>query len=95
MEMPSQAPEPGRTTTAIARFRTVALRHPIWTHPERIWGQPCFRDTRVPVDFPFEWLAAGDSVADFVENDPNVAPDRVAAVLREAAGLLVDRRKSA
>ena len=67
----------------------------IWTHPERMWGQPCFRDTRVPVDFLFEWLAAGDSVADFVENYPNVAPERVAAALREAAGLLVDRRKSA
>ena len=67
----------------------------IWTHPDRMWGQPCFRDTRVPVDFLFEWLAGGDSVADFVENYPNVAPDRVAAVLREAAGLLVDRRKSA
>ena len=67
----------------------------IWTHPERMWGQPCFRDTRVPVDFLFEWLAAGDSVADFVENYPNVAPIGSRRCCGRPRACSVDRRKSA
>ncbi len=48
---------------------------------EVLGGIPVFTGTRVPVQNLFDYLEAGDSVADFLESFPDVARPQVIAVL--------------
>ena len=44
--------------------------------PEILGGTPCFRGTRVPVDSLIDYLEAGDSLDEFLDNFPSVAARR-------------------
>ncbi len=55
-----------------------------WSDPERLGGQVCFRDTRVPVDALFDNLEDGVSVADFLEAFEGVTREQVVGVLQAA-----------
>lgn len=51
---------------------------------ERLGGTPVFAGTRVPVDTLIEYLAAGDSLDDFLEQFPSVTREHAVAVLELA-----------
>ena len=46
-------------------------------------GTPVFRGTRVPIQTLLDYLAAGDSIHDFLEGFPSVKESQVISVLEE------------
>ena len=62
--------------------------------PEILGGTPVFVGTRVPVRILFEYLAAGDSVDEFLDAFPSVRREQVVAVLGLAEDLVTDRARS-
>ena len=49
--------------------------------PEKMSGVPCFAGTRVPVAHLFDYLEAGDSVDEFLNDFPTVTREQVLGVL--------------
>ena len=49
----------------------------VWVDPERCGGVPCFRGTRIFVSILFDYLEAGDSVKDFLDQYPDLDPELV------------------
>ena len=60
----------------------------ILSDPEILGGTPCFSGTRVPVDSLIDYLEAGDSLDEFLDNFPSVTRDAAVAALEEARILL-------
>ncbi|HWC99149.1 MAG TPA: DUF433 domain-containing protein [Candidatus Sulfopaludibacter sp.] len=60
--------------------------------PEILGGTPCFRGTRVPVDSLIDYLEAGDTLNEFLDNFPSVSRADAIAALEEAKGLLTSSR---
>jgi len=56
----------------------------IWSDPERLSGTPCFHGTRVPVRLLTDYLAAGDSLDEFLTQFPSVPRELAVAYLRLA-----------
>jgi uncharacterized protein (DUF433 family) len=56
----------------------------VWSDPERLSGQLCFRNTRVPVDALFANLEAGMSLDEFLEEFEGVTREQAIAVLEYA-----------
>jgi uncharacterized protein (DUF433 family) len=56
--------------------------------PEILGGTPVFRGTRVPVKNLFDYLAAGDSLDQFLDDFPTVRRDQAVAALELAKDLL-------
>jgi uncharacterized protein (DUF433 family) len=52
--------------------------------PEIMSGTPCFSGTRVPARTLMDYLEAGDSLDDFLEDFPTVSRERAIAFLEEA-----------
>jgi uncharacterized protein (DUF433 family) len=59
-----------------------------WVDPDRVSGALCFRDTRVPVALLFEYLAAGDSLEEFLQGFPTVRREQAVGVLQWVAQYL-------
>jgi uncharacterized protein (DUF433 family) len=49
--------------------------------PDILSGTPCFAGTRVPVQTLWDYLKAGDRIADFLEDFPTVTHEQVDAVI--------------
>jgi uncharacterized protein (DUF433 family) len=64
----------------------------IVSDPEILGGTPCFRGTRVPVDSLIDYLEAGDTLDEFLNNFPSVSRDAAIVVLEEAKTLLTSPR---
>ena len=60
----------------------------IASDPEILGGTPCFRGTRVPVDSLIDYLEAGDSLDEFLDNFPSVSREAAIAALEEAKALI-------
>jgi len=60
--------------------------------PEILVGTPCFRGTRVPVDSLIDYLDAGDTLDEFLDNFPSVSREAAIAALEEAKALLTNSR---
>jgi uncharacterized protein (DUF433 family) len=60
--------------------------------PEILGGTPCFRGTRVPVDSLIDYLEAGDTLNEFLDNFPSVTREAAIAALEEAKALLTSPR---
>jgi len=56
-----------------------------WVDPDRVSGSLCFRGTRVPVALLFEYLAAGDSLDEFLRGFPTVRREQAVGVLQWVA----------
>ncbi len=56
--------------------------------PEILGGTPVFKNTRVPVKNLFDYLKAGDSLYEFLENFPSVEKEIALRVLSLAAYLI-------
>ncbi len=52
--------------------------------PETMGGTACFRGTRVPVKTLFDYLKAGDNLAEFLDDFPTVSKEQAVSVLAEA-----------
>ena len=57
----------------------------IESNPEKLFGKPVIKNTRVPVDLILEKLAAGDTVNDLLEAYPKITKDDITACLLFAA----------
>lgn len=64
----------------------------IVSDPEILRGTPCFRGTRVPVDSLIDYLEAGDTLDEFLDNFPSVSREAAIAALEEARALLTNSR---
>ena len=53
----------------------------ITVDPEILHGTPVFKGTRVPVDFLYDYLEAGDSIDAFLRQYPGVSRDAVIGIL--------------
>ncbi len=60
--------------------------------PEILGGTPCFRGTRVPFDSLIDYLEAGDTLDEFLDNFPSVSREAAIAALEEAKALLTNSR---
>lgn len=56
----------------------------ITASPERLSGAPVFAGTRVPVKALFDYIEAGDPLAEFLEDFPDVSREHAIAVLEMA-----------
>jgi uncharacterized protein (DUF433 family) len=64
----------------------------IVSDPEILGGTPCFRGTRVPVDSLIDYLEAGDTIDEFLDNFPSVTREAAISVLEQAKALLIRTR---
>jgi len=60
--------------------------------PDVLAGTPVFADTRVPVKTLLDYLEAGDSLDDFLENFPTVEREQAVAFLEESARALLEQQ---
>ena len=57
--------------------------------PAVLSGEPVFRGTRVPFKALTDYLEAGDSLAEFLEQYPTVSREAAIAALEEARSSLI------
>jgi len=69
--------------------------HVVHSDPDILGGTPVFVGTRVPVRTLLDYLAAGDSLDEFLDHFPTVTRDQAAAALEQANDLLVAHANSA
>jgi len=62
--------------------------------PEILSGAPVFVATRVPVRILFEYLAAGDSLDEFLDAFPSVRREQAVAVIELARDMMGDGARS-
>jgi uncharacterized protein (DUF433 family) len=72
-----------------------AAERVVHSDPEILGGTPVFVGTRVPVRTLLDYLAAGDTLEEFLDHFPTVSRDQAQAALRQANDLLVARAHSA
>jgi uncharacterized protein (DUF433 family) len=68
---------------------------PLHSDPEIMGGTPVFVDTRVPVQTLLDYLEAGDTLDEFLDNFPSVSRDKAVAVLELAKEMLFARAAAA
>jgi uncharacterized protein (DUF433 family) len=61
----------------------------IHTDPDILGGTPVFAGTRVPATTLLDYLEAGDSLGDFLEDFPTVTREQAVAALQLARQALV------
>jgi uncharacterized protein (DUF433 family) len=66
-----------------------SARNVVHSDPEIMGGTPVFRGTRVPVQTLLDYLEAGHSLAEFLDDFPSVTREQAIAVLQHAKNLLV------
>ncbi len=70
----------------------VAVVH---SDPEIMGGTPVFVGTRVPFQTLLDYLEAGDSLGDFLEDFPTVTREQAVAALEQAKQALLARENPA
>ena len=61
----------------------------VHSDPDILGGTPVFVGTRVPVRTLLDYLAAGDTLEEFLDHFPTVSREQAVAVLEQANDLLV------
>jgi len=59
--------------------------------PDILSGEPVFRGTRVPFQNLLDYLEAGDTLDEFLEQYPGVSREQAVAALEEAKALMLAR----
>lgn len=57
----------------------------VWINPQRMSGAPCFYGTRVPIKNFFDYLTAGRTLDEFLDDFPPVTREQARAVLARAS----------
>jgi uncharacterized protein (DUF433 family) len=65
------------------------IPNPVHRDPDILGGTPVFVGTRVPVQTLLDYLEAGDSITEFLEDFPSVSRDQTVAALRLAKQMLL------
>ncbi|MGI8782720.1 MAG: DUF433 domain-containing protein [Acidobacteriota bacterium] len=65
----------------------------VHSDPDILGGTPVFAGTRVPVQTLFDYLEAGHSLDEFLDDFPTASRDQVIAVLEDAKDLLIAGKK--
>jgi uncharacterized protein (DUF433 family) len=73
-------------------IRTQPVVH---SDPDIMGGVPVFVGTRVPVRTLLDYLAAGDTLEEFLDHFPTVTREQAVAALGQANELLVSNARSA
>jgi len=68
-----------------------AIRDVVRIDPELLGGTPVFVGTRVPVRSLFDYLAAGDTLDEFLRQFPSVTREQAIAVLALARDAMLTR----
>lgn len=63
--------------------------------PERLGGEPVFRNTRVPVKTLFDYLQGGYDLATFLDHFEGVTREQALGVIALAAGGTVEELRAA
>lgn len=74
------------------RFRLKLVRMKkkvVSVDPEVMGGTPCFTGTRVPVQTLLDYIEAGDSIDEFLEDFPTVTRQQIIAFLEAAKDRLL------
>ena len=66
----------------------------IWINRERVSGTPCFYASRVPVKTLFDCFAAGQTLAEFLDDFEGVTEEQALGVLELAANGLLSELES-
>jgi len=61
----------------------------VHSDPEILGGSPVFVGTRVPLKNLIDYLAAGDSLDDFLDDFPSVTREQAVAALETARDILI------
>ena len=67
----------------------------VQSDPEILSGTPVFVGTRVPVRTLLDYLAAGDTLDEFLDHFPTVSREKAVTVLEQANDLIVAHAHSA
>lgn len=67
----------------------IAISSVVHSDPDILGGTPVFVGTRVPVRTLIAYLAAGDTLEEFLDHFPTVSREQVVAALGQANELLV------
>ena len=67
----------------------------IHTDPEIMGGTPVFAGTRVPLKNLIDYLEAGDTLDEFLDDFPSVTREQAVAALEEAREALSQRARAA
>jgi uncharacterized protein (DUF433 family) len=59
--------------------------------PDICFGKPCIRGTRIWVSLILDFLAAGESEAEIIENYPQLTPEDIRAAIAYAADIARER----
>jgi uncharacterized protein (DUF433 family) len=70
-------------------YTMAAIFPPVQSDPEVLSGMPVFAGTRVPVRNLLDYLEAGDSLCEFLEEFPSVTRQQAIEVLEYAKETLV------
>ncbi len=68
-----------------------SLHSVVTVSPDVMSGTPVFCGTRVPVKNLLDYLAAGDSLGDFLEQFPTVTQEQAVALVEVAEELVLAR----
>ena len=71
------------------------LESVVRSDPEVLGGTPVFAGTRVPIKNLIDYLAAGDSLDEFLDDFPSVSREQAIAALEIAKDLLTSRADTA
>jgi uncharacterized protein (DUF433 family) len=63
--------------------------------PKILGGTPVFRGTRVPIKAIFDYLEAGDSLGDFLDDFPSVTREQALELLEVARATLTGANEAA
>ena len=66
-----------------------AVASVVHSDPDILGGTPVFVGTRVPVRTLLDYLAAGDTLEEFLDHFPTVSREQAVAALGQATDLLV------
>lgn len=67
----------------------------ITTSPDRLSGTPVFAGTRVPIQTLIDYLEAGDTLDEFLQDFPSVSREHAIAVLELAKSALLTKAVAA
>jgi uncharacterized protein (DUF433 family) len=67
----------------------ISVSSVVSSDPDILGGTPVFVGTRVPVRTLLDYLAAGDSLNEFLDHFPTVSREQAVAALAQAKELLV------
>lgn len=68
--------------SAVASTTQALRRLVVWQDPDRMSGAPCFAGTRVPIKILFDYLEAGDSLNQFLDDFAGVTREQALGALR-------------